>query len=679
LVEREALRRSAQREIAVLSRFRHPHIVRLLGYTVPSAAGSEQPCLVYELAEKGALDQALKDDTLAGELTWQIRVRIALGLAKAINYLHRGGAGSTCFHRDVKAANVCLTANLSPKLIDCGLAMLQPESGATHAGHTMLTATGGVLGTYGYMCPRYVSSGKFGAKSEVYSFGVVLLELITGRLQNKPDDLYTTYIEDEERNLANDADPRAGVWPEAVISELVVLATRCLGLFRFRLTSLAPAMQQLAILAREHCRATVEEVQLGAMREEVERLKLQAHVEDTQRERRAAASAAARVTCMVCFDEYDPGHGLSCEKGHFLCGHMNGDDCLGGHVHARVEQLEQTDRLTAQAEAAEVAGDSRRQRELCGAVHCPVPGCEAPAFTDVQIVRHASEDMVGEYLGAKILLPVAREASRIFETAQTAVRAAQAEAAGRVSAGMAREAAHRLLEQQMQKELPTARQCGQCGVGPVIHEGCWDYAAHQGEQHGTARINNACPRCGWFSRDANLWPKWNGKMPRDEADEVKAAETLDSGFQGTAQEQRATELVETTRRRRLEVDEQEAALRRRRVADEQEAVLQRRRAAEQEAARQRQREDDRFRNCRNCRLQFQMGNNNSSACRGNVQHPGTLKGINGGNLPGMPYEIWKRKRSNGERPPADYHLNWTCCRGGWDTRECNVQVSSHVE
>ena len=107
LLKGEPMLRSAQREIKVLSNFRNPHIVRLLGYTTPEAAG-DPPCLVYELAKKGALDKALQDDTAAAELTWRVRVRIALGLAKALNYLHCGGSGEKCFHRDVKAANVCL-------------------------------------------------------------------------------------------------------------------------------------------------------------------------------------------------------------------------------------------------------------------------------------------------------------------------------------------------------------------------------------------------------------------------------------------------------------------------------------------------------------------------------------------------------------------------------------------
>jgi hypothetical protein len=177
----------------------------------------------------------------------------------------------------------------------------------------MLTATSKNtfgLGTPGYMCPRYVNGDRFGAKSEMYSFGIFLLELVTGRVQNSFDNLHTVYIEDEERDLASDADPRAGVWPEDVIAELVTLTTSCLAPFKHRLHSIAPAMQQLGALAREHCRQSAEEVQLGALRGEVERLQLQACVEETQRGRRAAASAAAHVTCMVCFDEFDPAHGL---------------------------------------------------------------------------------------------------------------------------------------------------------------------------------------------------------------------------------------------------------------------------------------------------------------------------------------------------------------------------------
>ena len=137
--------------------------------------------------------------------------RSTVARREALHYLHRGG-GARCFHRDVKSANIVLTATLAPKLIDCGLAMYLPdgqpdESAGRGAGaaassspaaaeRTTFAATGGVLGTPGYMCPKYARTGNFGEKSEVYSFGMVLLELLTGELQNaRGRDLYGVFIE----------------------------------------------------------------------------------------------------------------------------------------------------------------------------------------------------------------------------------------------------------------------------------------------------------------------------------------------------------------------------------------------------------------------------------------------------------------------------------------------------
>ncbi|KAL1511220.1 hypothetical protein AB1Y20_006033 [Prymnesium parvum] len=168
---RAAQLRAAAREVEVLSRFRHPHIVRLLGYAF---AADGDRCLVYPLLAGGSLDAALREDARAAALTWRVRLRIASGLAKALNYLHRGGSGAKCYHRDVKAANVCLTAELTPQLIDCGLAKFVPDDAPA------ATSTGGRFGTPGYQCPRYVDNGKFDSKSEAYSLGIVLLELLVG-------------------------------------------------------------------------------------------------------------------------------------------------------------------------------------------------------------------------------------------------------------------------------------------------------------------------------------------------------------------------------------------------------------------------------------------------------------------------------------------------------------------
>ena len=114
---------SAAREIEVLSRFRHINIIRLLGYTARDDTAPR--CVLYELAERGGLDAHLAaTDGREVALGWLLRLRCAAGLARALAFLHRSQAGAPAFHRDVKAANVALTADWTPKLIDAGLAKL---------------------------------------------------------------------------------------------------------------------------------------------------------------------------------------------------------------------------------------------------------------------------------------------------------------------------------------------------------------------------------------------------------------------------------------------------------------------------------------------------------------------------------------------------------------------------
>ena len=135
---------------------------------------------------------------------------------------------------------------------------------------------------------------------------------------------------------------------------------------------------------------------------------------------------------------------------------------------------------------------------------------------------------MSHYLENRTLLLIAREAGRIFEEAQVAVRAAQDEVAGgggrgRVSARVTREAARGLLAHQLRELYPHARQCRKCEFGPVDHVACGNLAAYHNREYGYVRggtINNACPRCGWFSRDIRKWPRWNGKIPPEAADDA---------------------------------------------------------------------------------------------------------------------------------------------------------------
>lgn len=106
-------------------------------------------------------------------LDWQTRMNIAAGAAKGLEYLHEV-ANPPVIYRDFKSSNILLDENFNPKLSDFGLAKLGPTGDKTHVSTR-------VMGTYGYCAPEYASTGQLTTKSDIYSFGVVFLELITGR------------------------------------------------------------------------------------------------------------------------------------------------------------------------------------------------------------------------------------------------------------------------------------------------------------------------------------------------------------------------------------------------------------------------------------------------------------------------------------------------------------------
>lgn len=106
-------------------------------------------------------------------LSWNTRLKIAVGAARGLQYLHCA-ANPPVIYRDLKSSNILLDGDFNPKLSDFGLAKLGPVGDKTHVSTR-------VMGTYGYCAPEYAMSGKLTLKSDIYSFGVVLLELITGR------------------------------------------------------------------------------------------------------------------------------------------------------------------------------------------------------------------------------------------------------------------------------------------------------------------------------------------------------------------------------------------------------------------------------------------------------------------------------------------------------------------
>ncbi|XP_050234993.1 probable LRR receptor-like serine/threonine-protein kinase RFK1 isoform X2 [Mercurialis annua] len=155
-------------EIGMISCLQHPNLVKLLGFCVEN----DQLLLVYEYMENNSLARALFDEKSQLKLDWSTRLKICIGIAKGLAFLHEESR-LKIVHRDIKATNVLLDKDLNPKISDFGLARLD-EGDNTHVSTR-------VAGTVGYMAPEYALWGHLSYKADVYSFGVVVLETVSGK------------------------------------------------------------------------------------------------------------------------------------------------------------------------------------------------------------------------------------------------------------------------------------------------------------------------------------------------------------------------------------------------------------------------------------------------------------------------------------------------------------------
>ncbi|XP_052196468.1 receptor protein kinase TMK1 [Diospyros lotus] len=157
-------------EIAVLTKVRHRHLVALLGYCLD---GNEK-LLVYEYMPQGTLSRHLFNWVEEGlkPLEWTRRLAIALDVARGVEYLH-GLAHQSFIHRDLKPSNILLGDDMRAKVADFGLVRLAPEGKGSIETR--------IAGTFGYLAPEYAVTGRVTTKVDVFSFGVILMELITGR------------------------------------------------------------------------------------------------------------------------------------------------------------------------------------------------------------------------------------------------------------------------------------------------------------------------------------------------------------------------------------------------------------------------------------------------------------------------------------------------------------------
>ncbi|KAL9669322.1 hypothetical protein QQ045_006867 [Rhodiola kirilowii] len=214
------LAKQFQKELEVLSKIRHPHLLLLLG------ACPERGCIIYEHMDNGNLDERLNSKNGKAPIPWFDRFRIAWEVASTLVFLHNAKP-KPIVHRDLKPENILLDHNLVSKIGDVGLStMLHNDASfvATMYKHTAL------VGTLCYIDPEYQRTGVLSTQSDVYAFGMVLLQLLTAKSAMALAHIVENAIRDGK--LMEVLDTRAGKWPIAEATDLALLALSCVEIYR---------------------------------------------------------------------------------------------------------------------------------------------------------------------------------------------------------------------------------------------------------------------------------------------------------------------------------------------------------------------------------------------------------------------------------------------------------------
>jgi len=239
-------------EVMLITGVQHRNLVKLRGCCLKG----DERLLVYEFLENRSLHQALFDETNGLKLNWPIRLKILVGTARGLAYLHEG-CQTRIIHRDIKASNILLDKDLNPKIADFGLARLFQDS-QSHISTR-------VAGTVGYLAPEYAMRGQLTEKADVFSFGIVALELVSGRgnldLRLPPEMAYLldwTWHLHEKKRLKDIVDQTllGDEYSEEEVMrviEVALLCTQSVGTMR-------PTMTRVVELLTHHTDMDVPEV-----------------------------------------------------------------------------------------------------------------------------------------------------------------------------------------------------------------------------------------------------------------------------------------------------------------------------------------------------------------------------------------------------------------------------------
>ncbi|KAK4763508.1 hypothetical protein SAY87_012946 [Trapa incisa] len=246
-------------EVELLARLNHCHVVPLLGYCSELQGKQVGRLLVFEYVPNGNLRDCL-DGELGENINWETRVTIAIGAARGLEYLHEAAA-PRILHRDVKSTNILLDANWGAKITDLGMAKCLKPDGLASCSSSPAT----MQGTFGYFAPEYAIIGRASLKSDVFSFGVVLLELITGRQPIQKSTIKgeeslviwaTPRLKDSRRVISELPDPRLkGNFPEEEMQIMAYLAKECLLLDPESRPTMSEVVQILSTIAPNKSRA----------------------------------------------------------------------------------------------------------------------------------------------------------------------------------------------------------------------------------------------------------------------------------------------------------------------------------------------------------------------------------------------------------------------------------------